>query len=46
VKFQQQLVKGRTYHYAILGDKKNLDMKALKKMGEVIELSSKDIFGY
>ena len=46
VKFQQQLVKGRTYHYAILGDKKHLDMKALKKMGEVIELSSKDIFGY
>lgn len=46
VKFQQQQVKGHTYHYAILGDKKRLDMKALKKMGEVIELSSKDIFGY
>lgn len=46
VKFQQQQVMGHTYHYAILGDKKSLDMKALKKMGEVIELSSKDIFGY
>ena len=46
VKFQQQFVKGRTFHYAILGDKKRLDMKALKKMGEVVELSSKDIFGY
>jgi hypothetical protein len=29
-----------------LGDKKRLDMKALKKIGEVVELSSKDIFGY
>ena len=46
VKFQQQWVKGRTYHFAILGDKKHLDMKALKKMGEVIELSTEDIFGY
>ena len=46
VKFQQQWVKGRTYHFAILGDKKHLDMKALKQMGEVIELTTEDIFGY
>ena len=46
VKFQQQWVKGRTYHFAILGDKKHLDMKALKQMGEVVELTAEDIFGY
>jgi hypothetical protein len=46
VKFQQQWVKGRTYHFAILGDKKHLDIKALKQMGEVIELTTEDIFGY
>ena len=46
VKFQQQWVKGRTYHFAILGDKKHLDMKALKQMGEVIELTTEEIFGY
>jgi len=46
VKFQQEWVKGRTYHFGILGDKKHLDMKSLKQMGEVIELTTEDIFGY
>ncbi|MBO4984648.1 MAG: insulinase family protein [Bacteroides sp.] len=44
--YQQKWVKGRTYHYAILGDKKELDMAALKKIGRVIELKTEDIFGY
>ncbi len=46
VKFQQEWVKGRTYHYAILGDKKDLDMESLRKLGPVIELTTEDIFGY
>lgn len=46
VKFQQEWVKGRTYHFGILGDKKHLDMKSLKQMGEVFELTTEDIFGY
>lgn len=46
VKFQQEWVKGRTYHFGILGDKKHLDMKSLKQMGEVIELTTEEIFGY
>ncbi len=46
VDFQQQWVKGRTYHYAILGNKHDLDLPALRKMGPVIELSTEDIFGY
>ncbi|MDR0962656.1 MAG: insulinase family protein, partial [Mediterranea sp.] len=44
--FQQQWVKGRTYNYAILGDKKDLDMNALSKIGTVVELKTEDIFGY
>ena len=46
VDFQQKWVKNRTYYYAILGDKKELDVEALKKLGTVIELKTEDIFGY
>lgn len=46
VKFQQEWVKGRTYYFGILGDKKHLDMKSLKQMGEVVELTTEQIFGY
>ena len=46
VDFQQKWVKDRTYYYAILGDKKELDMNALKKLGTVVELKTEDIFGY
>ena len=44
--FQQQWVKGRTYYYGILGNKQDLDMEALKKIGPVTELTTEDIFGY
>lgn len=44
--FQQKWVKGRTYNYAILGDKKELDMEALNKVAPVTELTQEDIFGY
>ena len=46
VDFQEKWVKNRTYYYAILGDKKELDMNALKKLGIVVELKTEDIFGY
>ena len=46
IDFQQKWVKGRTYHYGILGDKRQLDMKALKKIGPVVELTPEQIFGY
>ena len=46
VDFQEKWVKNRTYYYAILGDKKELDMNALKKLGTVVELKTEDIFGY
>ena len=44
--FQQKWVKDRTYIYGILGNKKDLDMNALKKLGPVTELTTEDIFGY
>ena len=46
IDFQQKHIKGRTYYIAILGDKKDLDMAALKKLGKVVELTQKDIYGY
>ena len=46
IKFQQEQIKNRTYYIGILGDKKELDMDALRKMGKVVELTQKDIFGY
>lgn len=46
IDFQQKYVKGRTYRYAILGDKSQLDMKGLRKIGPVVELTTKEIFGY
>lgn len=46
VKFQQEWVKGRTFQYCILGDKKSIDMQALKQFGSVHELQTKEIFGY
>ncbi|MDO4165220.1 MAG: insulinase family protein [Bacteroides sp.] len=46
IDFQQKWIKGRTYNYAILGDKKDLDMKALKKIAPIVELKTEDIFGY
>mgnify|MGYP002445261924 CR=1 FL=1 len=46
VKFQNEWVKGRTFEYCILGDKKSIDMQALKQFGTVHELQTKDIFGY
>lgn len=39
-------VRGRTYHYAILGDVKDLDMDFLRTLGPVEVLSQEEIFGY
>lgn len=46
IDFQKKWIKGRTYSYCILGDKKDLDMAALKKVGPVVELTTEEIFGY
>ena len=37
---------GKTWRYIILGDEKNLDMKALEKLGTIKRVSTEEIFGY
>lgn len=44
--FQNKWIKGRTYIYCILGDKKELNMQKLKEVGPVEELTQEQIFGY
>lgn len=46
VAFQKAHVANRTYRYMILGDPKELDMKFLKSLGTVKNLTIKDIFVY
>ena len=43
---QQKWVEGRTYHYGILGDIKDLDTKYLRTLGPVQTLTLEEIFGY
>lgn len=44
--YQRTKVKNRKYHYFILGDIEDLDIKSLQKIGKVVVLSTEDIFGY
>ena len=46
VRFEQQLVARKPYRYLILGDEKELDMKAFEKFGPIRRLSTEEIFGY
>lgn len=44
--FFNTFIKDKKYTYCIVGNLKDLDMKALKNFGEVKEISMKDLFGY
>ena len=44
--FQEKYIKNRPFTYCILGDTKDLDMEALKKIGPVTILTQEEIFGY
>ena len=46
VKFEQQSMAGKPYRYLILGDEKELDIKALEKIGPIHRLTLEEIFGY
>jgi len=39
-------IANRPYVYCVIGKKTDMDMKALKELGEVKELSLEEIFGY
>ena len=44
--FQEKYVKNKPFTYCILGDTKDLDIEALKKIGTVTTLTQEEIFGY
>lgn len=46
VKFEQKVMAHKPYRYMILGDEKNLDIKALEKIAPIRRVSIEDIFGY
>ncbi len=46
VNFEQEQMANKPYRYVILGDEKELDMKALKEIGPIRRLSTEEIFGY
>ena len=46
VDFEQQQIARKPYRYIILGDEKELDMKALQQYGPVRRVTIADIFGY
>lgn len=45
-KFFNDNIKGNSYTYLIMGKKEDLDMDALKKLGDIEELSLEQIFNY
>jgi len=46
VAFQQSHIKGRNYLYCILGDRNDVDMKYLKRLGKIEFVTPEQIFGY
>lgn len=44
--FFDKEVKGRTYHYAIIGKQSGMDLKVLERLGPVKVLTKEEMFGY
>lgn len=44
--FFDENIKGKKYAYLVIGKKDLMDMEALRKLGEVVELDLQTIFGY
>ena len=45
-KFEKDQMADKAYRYIILGNEKELDMKALEKMGTIKRMTTEEIFGY
>lgn len=45
-RFFNQHIKGKKFNTGLIGNKENLDWEAVKKMGNVKELSLEELFGY
>ena len=46
VGFEKQVMANKQYRYIILGDEKELDMKAWEQLGPIRRLTTEEIFGY
>ncbi|MCH5307888.1 MAG: insulinase family protein [Prevotella sp.] len=46
VRFEQQQMAFKPYRYVILGDERELDMKALQQIAPIRRLTTEEIFGY
>lgn len=46
VKFEKENMANKPWRYLILGDEKNLDIKALEKIAPIRRVSTEEIFGY
>ena len=46
VDFAKNQIANKPYRYIILGDEKELDMKALEKIGPIRRLTTQEVFGY
>ena len=46
VNFEKSTMAGKPYRYLILGDEKELDIKALEKIGPIRRVTLEQIFGY
>lgn len=46
VDFEQTNIKGKPLHYVILGDEKELDIKAIEQVAPVKRVTLEEIFGY
>ena len=46
VNFEKANMAGKPYRYIILGDEKELDMKALEKIAPIRRVTTEEIFGY
>ena len=46
VDFAKNQIANKPYRYIILGDEKELDMKALEKIGPIKRLKTEEVFGY
>ena len=46
VDFAKERIANKPYRYIILGDEKELDMKALGQIGPVRRLKTEEVFGY
>jgi predicted Zn-dependent peptidase len=44
--FFDRNIKGKNYTYMVIGNRSEVDMKALEKLGPVTELSLEEVFGY